>query len=163
MSVPQREREEEMKGFIRRMNELDVGDRARLRRNAGRRLAEAPDVMGLFYRLAPHGISSRDEERYFTVATLFPLANSGPAGDLGDTLRRARSPKNGAGLDRRMEILLDADGEQLPFRLRRAISFAQSNRAPVNWRQLLEDVLLWDVPGKPIQRAWARSYFGNLS
>lgn len=148
--------------FITSLEQLDVGAHARLKRNAGSGLADARDVLGLFYRLLPPGIPQPQHERYFLIATLYPLADSGAHRNLGATLRAARSPKNGAGLDRRVEVLLDSDAEQLPFRLRQAVRFAQSSRVPVNWAKLLRDVLWWDHPDRFVQLRWAESYFREV-
>lgn len=152
--------EDQVGSFIGRLEKLDTGGKARLRRNAGRSLAESRGVLGLFYRLLPADVPAYDHERYFLIATLFPLAANGNPRDLGATLRRARTPTNRRGLDRRVEILLDADEEQLRFRLRQAVRFARSNRVAVNWTALLRDVLRWERPGRYVQRQWAQSYFG---
>jgi hypothetical protein len=74
-------------------------------------------------------------------------------------LRHARDPKNNKGLDRRIEILLDADNTQLPFRLRQAIQFLKSRRVSVNWQRLLEDLQKWNRPSRIVQKQWARDYF----
>ncbi len=146
--------------FIAALAQLDTGERARLKRNAGLTLAESRDVLGLFYRLVSHGARPGQHEDYFLVATLYPLAvGSVRHRNLGATLRAARSDANGKGIDRRIEALLDADSEQLRFRLRQAVRFAQSNRVTVNWPQLLRDVLRWDHPDRFVQRSWAESYF----
>jgi len=145
--------------FIEKLGRLDAGDRARLRRNAGRTLAEARNALGLFYRLLPPSVSEYQHETYFLVATLYPMTEGGAHGNLGESLRRARMVQNTAGLDRRIEILLDADSNQLPFRLRQAIHFLQSNRVRVNWPQFLADLLLWNYPTRPVQQRWARTYF----
>lgn len=147
--------------FIERLEKLDAGDRARLKRNAGKSLAEAKEALGLFYRLLPHGVPAHQEEVYFLVATLFPLAEGGGKNDLGTSLYLAQSAKNSKGLDRRVENLLDADLVQLHFRLRQTVHFLQSCRVRVNWQQLLEDLLQWDHPDRFIQQRWARSYFGQ--
>lgn len=147
--------------FIARMQSLDVGDRARLKRCAGKTLSEAKDVLGLFYSLLPHGLPQYQEEVYFLVATLYPLAGEGGKVDLGSSLAQARNASNNKGLDRRMEVLLNADLPQLHFRLRQAIHFLQSCRVNVNWLQLLDDLLHWDHPDRYIQQRWARSYFGS--
>ena len=66
--------------FIERLDGLDAGDRARFRRCAGRTLAEAGEALGLFYRLLPTGVPDREEDLYFLVATLYPMADGGGAG-----------------------------------------------------------------------------------
>jgi CRISPR system Cascade subunit CasB len=145
--------------FIEKLDRLDAGDRARLKRNAGRTLAESRNALGLFYHLLPPGVSEYQQETYFLVATLYPLAEGGAHGNLGESLRRARIAQNKAGLDRRIEILLDADSNQLPFRLRQTIHFLQSSRVRVNWPQLLTDLLFWNVPSRSVQLRWALAYF----
>ncbi len=147
--------------FCERLSRLDAGERARLKRNAGQRLAEARDALGLFYRLLPPGVPVAQEEIYFLLATLYPLADGDGQGDLGASLRLARRSKFAKGLDRRVEILLDADEAQLPFRLRQAVRFLASNRVRVNWAFLLQDLLRWTHPSRFIQQRWARSYFAG--
>jgi CRISPR system Cascade subunit CasB len=147
--------------FCERLEQLDAGERARLKRNAGRTLAESRNVLGLFFRILPRNIPRYQEDAYFLVATLFPLAESGDEGSLGHALYRARDKKYAQGLDRRVEILLDADKEQLPFRLRQAVRFLDSKRVAVNWPRLLKDRLAWSHPKRYVQESWARDYFAN--
>jgi CRISPR system Cascade subunit CasB len=148
-------------GFCERLEQLDAGERARLKRNAGRTLAESRNVLGLFFRLVPSNVPRYQEETYFLAATLFPFAEGGDEGNLGHALYLAREEKYAQGLDRRVEVLLDADREQLPFRLRQAIRFLDSQRVAVNWPQLLKDLLAWDHPKRYVQENWARAYFAN--
>jgi len=147
--------------FFERIAQLDAGGRARLKRSAGRSLSESGDVLGLFYSILPHGVPPTQEEMYFLAATLYPLADGGGKGNLGAALHIARQDSNAKGLDRRVEILLDADEAQLPFRLRQAIRFLQSNRVRVNWPRLLDDLLRWRYANRPVQRQWARAYFAQ--
>jgi CRISPR system Cascade subunit CasB len=150
-----------IKSFIEGINRLDPGERARLKRCAGQPLGEARSgALGLFYSLLPHGVPQAQEDLYFLVASLYPLAEAGGKGDLGASFRLARSDKNAPGLDRRVTHLLDADQGQLPFRLRQAVRFLHSNRVRVNWPLLLSDLLFWSHAERRVQRRWARSYFG---
>lgn len=149
--------------FLARLSDLDAGERGRLKRNAGLALVEARQSLGLFYRLAPPTLNEAELEWYFTVATLFPLTEHAPVGNLGQSMRRARNELNGVGLDRRMEILLDADPEQLRYRLRRAVQMLGAQGIPVNWARLLTDLIYWTHPNHFVQRQWARAYFGAES
>lgn len=149
--------------FIDRLTQLDAGERARFKRNAGKSLAEARDnALGLFYRLLPPGVHVNQEETYFLVATLYPMAEAGGKGNFGDALRQIRRDENAKGLDRRIEILLDADETQLGFRLRQAIRLLHANQVRIDWSRLLTDLLYWTHPERFVQRQWAKSYF-NLS
>lgn len=146
--------------FCQALQALDAGDRARLKRCAGRSLAESTEALGLFYRLLPHGVPRTQEEIYFMVGTLYPLAESSQTGNLGAALQRARSSQSAKGIDRRVDALLDADATQLPFRLRQAVRYLRSQRIGVEWPCLLQDLLYWTHPNRFVQRAWARSYYG---
>lgn len=145
--------------FISRLETLDPGDQARLKRGAGRTMAEARDATILLYRILPDNTPFHQEEIYFLLATLFPLADGKGEGNLGSALNKAQNEKTHKGLDRRLEVLLDSDVDQLSFRLRQTIHFLQSNRIRVNWAQLLRDLLNWDHPTRFVQKNWARAYY----
>jgi CRISPR system Cascade subunit CasB len=148
--------------FFSRLGKLDAGERARLKRCAGQTLAEARhEALGLFYSVLPHNVAAFQHDIYFLVASLYPMTETGGSGNLGDSLRQTRKPNKAKGLDRRMEILLDADEAQLPHRLRQVIHLLQSDRVRVNWSQLLEDLLYWTHPSRFVQRRWAQSYFAK--
>lgn len=145
--------------FCKRLGALGPGDRARLKRAAGRPLGQDSDVLGLFYRLLPAGVGPWEEETYYLVATLYPLVDPAETGCLGKALALARSDQNGRGLDRRVETLLDSDESQLPVRLRHTLHFLQSSRVGVEWPRLLKDLLQWNHPERHVQKEWARRYY----
>lgn len=148
--------------FFLRLEKLDAGERARLKRCAGQTLAEARhEALGLFFRVLPPDVPAFQHEMYFLAASLYPMTEAGKSGNFGDSLRQLRSPKNSKGLDRRMEILLDAEGAQLPYRLRQAVHLLQANHVRINWPQLLEDLLNWTHFNRFVQRHWAQSYFAK--
>jgi len=159
MTVSERTVSEEILLFCARLQQLDAADRARLKRRAGAPLSEARDTLSLFYRLLPGGVQPSQEETWYLVATLFPLADGGGQGNLGQALRFARNERNAKGLDRRMAVLLDADNSQLPFRLRQTLRYLRSSRVMVDWPVLLSDLLYWNHPDRFVQRRWARSYY----
>jgi len=149
-------------------NDSARGDLAKLRRCAGRALAESTQVFQLFYRLLPFPVREheREEERYFLVATLFALnPKSSSARNFGATMAAVANSRSGGreGIDRRMAILLDASFDDLHFRLRQLVALAGSVDAGVNWRQLLSDILWWNHPARRVQKRWARSYFGGTA
>jgi len=163
---------DEFVGKLEALGQRDAvrADLARLRRCAGRSLAECPGVFQLFYRLLPYPVrgDDREEDRYFLVATLFALdPRSSGARDFGANMRAvalARGAGRGEmdeGVSRRMAVLLDAPGEDLAFRLRQLVALAASTDMGINWRSLLSDILCWDHPARRVQRRWARSYFGG--
>jgi len=142
------------------------GPLAILRRNAGKSLAEAHGVYGVFYRLFP-ARPARDEELYFLFATLFAL---GPRvdfeGDFGASMARLRAVYNPSAVDRRMTILLDTEMDgtapgELGFRMRQAVKMLAGKGIGINWPQLLDDLLWWSDPRKLVQKRWASSYFAG--
>jgi CRISPR system Cascade subunit CasB len=159
--MPQLELDEKVEKFLQNLSALDAGGKARLKRDAGKPLAEAQSL-GLFYRLLPYGLSATQEEIFFLLATLYPLADEEDNGNFGDSLRSARDldPKKNKGLDRRVEVLLDSNMAQLSFRLRQAVRLLKSKQVAVNWRQLLDDLLRWNYVNRAVQKRWARAYFG---
>lgn len=155
--------------FLKRLQALAQPEQSRgplavLRRNAGKSLADAHGVYGVFYRLFP-ARPPHDEELYFLVATLFAL---GPKvefnGDFGASMARLRAVHSPSAVDRRMAILLDTEMDgvmpgELGFRLRQAVKMLASRDIGVDWAQLLDDVLRWSDPRRLVQKRWASSYF----
>lgn len=148
--------------FLDRLRKLPTGERAQFKRNAGAPLTDAGKTLGAFYRVLPSGVEPFQEESYYLIATLFPLVDEGGTGNLGQALRRAATSGGAQGLDRRFEILLDADATQFPFRLRQTLRLLKSKDVRVNWQILAEDMLNWNRPSRSVQKRWARSYFSEV-
>jgi CRISPR system Cascade subunit CasB len=155
----------EVERFITRLAGLGPGPQARLKRNSGTTLAESRGILPLFYQILPRTVARpRDVESYFLVATLYGLnPRPGGRGDFATTLLAVASARTVSkeGIDRRVAVLLDSHREELPFRLRQAVRLVAAHERPVAWPRLLTDLLRWDHPGRVVQKAWARSYFGS--
>ena len=157
--------------FLDKLASLDRGELAVLRRNASCTLAEARNAAGLFYRLLPPGVSERDEEIYFLVATLYGLNKHKSKDDFGATMRTVKIKTGREGIDRRMAILLDSEfdlidgfrsgGGEMAYRLRQCVKLASGHEVGVDWGALLRDLLQWSRPGKRVRKQWARSYYGK--
>lgn len=162
MTVAEPKADTPQQKFIANLEGLDQGERARLKRNAGRTIGEARNVTGLFYQILPREVINfeHQHEWYFLVATLYPIATKSNDRNLGATLRAIRNKENQAALDRRMNVLLESDARQLPFRLRQMIRLIESHRRGVNWEQLLTDLTFWNRNGRPVQKRWAMNYYG---
>lgn len=155
--------------FVSRLETLDAGGRARLKRNAGRSLNEARDAYQVFFSILPPRVThERDQETYFLIATLYAVGTRreqprpfNPPRSLGASLRRIRgdSEERRVSLDKRVEALLEADREQVSFRLRQLVSLLAANELAVDWRQLLRDVRGWEIGEGRVQRRWAEHYF----
>lgn len=158
MAERKNDRQERIQKFVENLKGLDSGDKAKLKRNAGKRLSDARHI-GTFYRILPFGTPQYEEESFFLVATLYPLADSGSMKNFGYSLQRAKDSQNGKGMDRRIEVLIDSDETQLPFHLRQAVRLIHSKNVPVNWEQLLKDLIGWSHADKYVQKQWVRDYF----
>lgn len=157
-------RQQQVAAFIAALARLDNAGRARLKRNAGRTLSEARDVHRIFYQALPREIAGRpEEESYFLIATLYPLAKARSDGKtLGATLRTVRSLRESTSIDRRFQALLDSELDQLQFRLRQIVRLVAASEQAIDWGQLLNDLLAWNHPDRYVQLRWARDYFVGL-
>ena len=110
----------------------------------------------------PDSIPARVEANYCLAASLFSLhPDSGGRGGLGAALRQLKERGGGDGPERRFVALLNSDEEDLPGRLRHAISLLKSKAIPVDWRQLLLDLLRWGRTDRPVQRQWSREFWAG--
>jgi len=177
------EKEDFVSTFVKRLRDLDDGERARFKRNAGTSMDESHNALGLFYKrlLFDYSLRERDEDVYFLIATLFPFEKKPKqtpessatepserpknfGASLGKIRHRIEGKKEGAakGLDNRFERLLDADEQQLSYYLRHEAHFLMNQEGGrIHWEQLLRDLLIWDYADRRVQRRWARDYFAS--
>lgn len=83
---------------------------------------------------------------------------------LGESLRRLREQPGNAGadsLDKRLVALLDTNREDVAVPLRGFIQRLASKEVPVDFRQLLRDLLHWN--GDHTRRQWARDYWQSVA
>ena len=146
------------RSFVESLKRLDRGERARLRRQAGKPLDEA-DLPVSFCRALPPGVSPDELDAYWLAATLFAL---NPI-DGGQPLARvmARIADKGGGVERRFKRLIESTPAQLPHRLRHVIRLVASHRASVDWTGLVDDLLRWNFPRRPVQFHWASLFYNE--
>ena len=166
--------------FVRGLSDLDAGGLAVLRRSAGQSLSESRGSYSVFFPLLPQSITRPTaQEAFFLVATLYGLTTRGSDERRADgglslglalnALRREQlaaisaGPNDKISLDRRVAALLEADAEQLPFRLRQIVRLAHSRQQVLDWGRLLRDLLSWNHPDRFVQRRWAREYYLGTS
>lgn len=161
---------EEYHSFLLRLKMLGNGDRAALKRSAGVMLEEADGkAVSAFYRCLPCGIPQWQEERWFAVACLRCLWDADMVG--GEPVEQIigqmiRDEKLSDSTLHRAEVLLDTawdeDGYMLT-KLARLIKLIRqkSDRLPIDFAALLEDLVYWNAENQSVQRKWARSIFTN--
>jgi CRISPR system Cascade subunit CasB len=119
--------------------------------------------------LASHSGDGSPHERraYYLVAGLFALKERygvSPTridGNLGASAGRLyHAREQSPSVERRFINLLDADGDQVPYRIRQVVGFLASEQVPVDWARLVWDLAYWTAPGRFVQQRWARSFYG---
>lgn len=67
-------------------------------------------------------------------------------------------------IEQRFIGLLDADEEQLPYRMRQMMQLLKSgDGVQIYWSELLRDLLAWNHERKPVQQKWARAFYRTVS
>jgi CRISPR system Cascade subunit CasB len=160
------ENNQEKRSFIQRLESLkeDRGALAALRRGLGQPPGTVPDMFAYVIPYLPEHPSRDYEDACYLVASLFAFyPETAPEGNIGSHFARAVAfdPEHSEAIERRFTALLSAHSDDLPFYLRQAVSYLRSKEIPVNWDQLLKDLLHWNSTSRYIQRQWAKSFWGN--
>ena len=139
----------------------DRGALAALRQGLG----QPPGTVASMYRYIVPWLADDTprwrEEAYYLIAALFAYyPDPGGQGNMGHHFARARDPQgDNTAIERRFTTLLAAHPDDLATYLRQAISFLKSKEVPINWRQLLPDVMAWGHPERYVQQQWARAFW----
>jgi CRISPR system Cascade subunit CasB len=134
------------------------GALAALRRGAG----SPPGTVAAMY---PHILpwvprQRRVEDAAYVIGSLFALhPQPGGTGTLGKAL--SMIPGQTESLEKRFVALLNSHYDDLPHHLRQAVSLLKSSekQIPVDWRQLLRDMLYWEHEKRFVQQRWAREFW----
>ena len=96
-------------------------------------------------------------EAHYLVAALYALKDG--EHQKGRTLARAlREKAQGSdSVEKRFLALLDADRDQIAFRLRQAVGLVEGG---LDFAQLLDDLLRWFGPERRVQARWAKEFYG---
>jgi CRISPR system Cascade subunit CasB len=158
--------DERQKSFIGYLHSLakegqeDRGALADLRSGLGKGFGEMARVHKYVVPYLPN--KNYDDRWYYLTATLF---GSYPEHRSGYSLGRAFRPlrAKSESMEARFIALLNARSEDLDGHLRHAVSLLKANEQPLDWFQLLQDLLQWDHPEGHVQLRWARDFYRNDS
>lgn len=145
-------------GYLRSLAKEEQWNRgalADLRSGLGRGYGEMARVHKY---VVPYLPDKNDDDRwYYLTATLF---GSYPEHRGGYSLGRAFRPlrAKSESMEARFIALLNAHSEDLDNHLRYAVSLLKANEQPLDWLQLLQDLLQWDHPEGHVQLRWARDF-----
>lgn len=158
--------------FFDSIDNLGSGERAYLKRSAGKDLSDArPGALAAFYQVLPFGVSRFKENTWFLLATLYAGSKRAMSQEergkrwdetnLGWSLKRAAIQKSSSGLDKKFTALLDSGQSDyiISYRLRQLVVQIDRMGVPVNWPKLLQDMSNWEHPDHFVQKNWARAYF----
>jgi CRISPR system Cascade subunit CasB len=158
--------------FIARLWKLERANLAELRRSLAfdpGTHAPAFPVVEPFVRNAKY---KSESDAYYIVAGLFalierPNPERAPPKleprNLGQSIAELYvSRQHAESIEKRFIALLDADDEQLAYRLRQMIALLR-DAAPIDWAKLLEDLRFWNTEEKRTQRSWAKSFYRHLN
>ena len=156
-----------MSGFIEWLEDLGEKD-TRVRAVLRRSLAFDPGEYWRAYSyvepfLKCEGNSWRRKMFYLVAglwASHWAAGRTGAPMSIGKACAVYQSDKKSTSTERRFIALLDADGEQLPHRLRQMIALLKEQS--IDFGVLLEKLLYWDDDRKRTQNAWARDFYRNL-
>ena len=145
------------------------GALAVLRRALQRDPGQDAEVFRYVMPYLPSSVDPSTEETAFLTASLFAdHPAKGGTGNLGAAFRRLAAAGKAKPTDpipesveRRFTALLNTETEDLQHHLRHAIKLLRSAEVPVDWRQLLRDLLYWNHPEGFVQRNWAREFWGS--
>lgn len=169
---------EDWKSFVGRLTSYytknadtpDIGkrraERAILKRNAGKTLADSRGADLIFFGLSPPELwdereGGRDRhERAFLLATLFCLAGGAKGSSLGTEMRLyAKDRDRESAVSRRLMVLLDCEEpERLAFHLRQLVKMLVSEGRGLDWYRLADDLRRWNHPDRIVQRRWADEF-----
>ena len=154
-----------VESFIRYLSRLanpetgDTGAMAALRRS----LAFEP---GTYAKSFPHVepfVSGNGWPRkaFYLAAGLFAEHKKHqPGRNFPRVIAEIKQARESQSLEQRFLTLLDADEDQITYRLRQNVRLASER--PFDWVQFTKDLLNWFHPDRFVQVNWARDYFGGL-
>jgi CRISPR system Cascade subunit CasB len=164
--VSERKWDEEL---VERLTELakpaspDRATLAHLRRGLERPLDYTLGPVGWLFRRVPDSKDDKLIRNAILAASLFAWVKGDCAQTEGENFGKAF----GSGLtqeekqqrQKRFIDLLDTDTDELPYKLRQAITLIARESVGLDWRRLIWDLTKWGDPDRRVQKEWARDFW----
>ena len=157
--------------FIKNLRLLETRDDGPSRAGLAALRAGLRGKDGIAVEMMPHVAPFLDEREqasdrwFFAVAALFALhpLDTGERLSLGGSFGRLR--KNSDSIEKRFQLLLASDEEDLFERLKQTVTLLKAGNVPINWYALLSDLTAksWDDPERTLQLRWARDFYRSDS
>lgn len=150
--------------WLEDLNKRDSRLRAVLRRS----LAFDPCAFPAAYPYVEPFLKAEDShwrrQVHYLVAALWATHwKSGRTGaplTIGKAVAQHQLVSGSASTERRFIALLDADADELPYRLRQMVALLKDQA--IDFDALLVDLLRWHAPDKRVQNQWARQFYRTL-
>lgn len=133
--------------------------------NLRRSLSHDPGTFaGVFPYIEPftQNLSAGDRRTVYLVAGLWAQAHrreSGAPLTLPAAMQRLAQSSGSNSVESRMVALLDADPDELVWRMRHAIGLTAAAGLALDWPALLADLLRWNATTRHVQQRWAREFW----
>ena len=104
----------------------------------------------------------KDVDTYLCVASLYaehPLSTTEDT-NFGDQVRALRQHRSPDAIDRRFKVLINARNHQEKH-IRAFVQMLETEQIPIQWEQLLYDMLYWNHPDQFVQYEWSMHYWAN--
>ncbi len=156
-----------MSGFIEWLGELSRKD-TRIKAVLRRSLAFEPGAYPSAYPYVEPFVKGEENgwrrEVHYLVAGLWAQQGKGEGEARPETLAKACScycfeNEKQASFERRFIALLDADEDQLAYRLRQMTALLKDY--PLDFSSLLNDLIFWSHEKKWVQNKWAKEFYRN--
>lgn len=134
--------------------------RAALRRSLAFRPGAYPPAMPYVEPFVQHeGEEGWKRNAYYLVASLYALKDGehGTGRSLARALYEAQKQRDSQSIEKRFLALLDADEDQIAYRLRQAVLLVEGK---LDFGQLLDHLVSWFHPDRWVQARWAREFYG---
>ena len=156
-----------MSAYLDRLDEINKRD-ARVRAVLRRSLAFDPGAFPAAYPYIEPFLKEEDSpwrrRVHYLVAALWAshwkAGRDGVSQPIGKAAARHQLATGSASTERRFIALLDADADELPYRLRQMVALLKDQA--IDFSALLADLLRWQSPDKRIQNQWARQFYRSL-
>ena len=149
--------------FLEKLRNLDSGQKASLKRSAGKKLDDAntKSITGFYKLIQNIKISPNSENDYFILASNYCLKKDrieSTDTNLGKALKKAKETDS---LDMRFNALLDTDKNSSGFarKLSNMIKYLDSKGINLDWEKLLENILNFNHKLSIVKKEWAREYY----
>ena len=158
-------------GLVRQLGKLanpDDPDRAALA-HLRRGLCGPPDYtlsrVGWLFRTVPTETNDRVLDNAILAAGLFAwvkgVCPQNGNVNFGRAFGSGLSDDDKAQREKRFTDLLNTDVEELPYKLRQAITLIARDKIGLDWVTLIKHLIHWQDAGRWVQKDWARGFWST--